>query len=139
MLLAGLGGDGTAACPTTPATQLAAWQFSSQGVVTLPPFQLHGPLPAAAAVRQYIPTADTAPVAAAAAAPAAMAGGLAGAGAGVGVVHHVLQRNVWLLKLYQRVYLAHVSPLSQQLELYRFYTDTLILQHLYDLVMPRVS
>jgi hypothetical protein len=152
MALVGMGGDGTNASPLTPVTHLSAWQFTSLGIVHLPAFQLQGPLPATAPLRQFIPTAEEAPVAGAAGYRAAGDKGAPGGRRGVGayaaagpsaavapMAHHVAQRNVWLLKMYQRVYLAFASPISCRLELYRFYTDTIILQHIYDLVSPKVS
>ena len=152
MALVGMGGDGTNGSPLTPVTHLAAWQFTTLGVVHLPSFQLQGPLPDTAPLRQFLPSADGAPIAGAAGVHAGLRArdtgasgaarrGLAGhpgGGAAAPVVHHVAQRNVWLLKMYQRVYLAFASPISSRLELYRFYTDTIILQHMYDLVSPKV-
>jgi hypothetical protein len=40
--------------------------------------------------------------------------------------------------MYGRVYLAHADAAHNRLELYRFYTDTIILQHVYELVSPKV-
>jgi hypothetical protein len=41
--------------------------------------------------------------------------------------------------MYGRVYLAHADTVGNRLELYRFYTDTIILQHVYELVSPKVQ
>jgi hypothetical protein len=46
--------------------------------------------------------------------------------------------RLWLLKMYGRVYLAHADASCCRLELYRFYTDTIMLQHIYELCSPQV-
>ncbi|KAI8467181.1 MAG: hypothetical protein J3K34DRAFT_523928 [Monoraphidium minutum] len=60
--------------------------------------------------------------------------------------------GVWLLRMYGRVYLAHAARCAPgpggpgggpgsgaRLELYRFYSDTLLLERIYDLVDPQVD
>ncbi|EFJ40813.1 hypothetical protein VOLCADRAFT_99285 [Volvox carteri f. nagariensis] len=44
-----------------------------------------------------------------------------------------------LLKVYGRVYCAHMNRRALRLELYRFYTDTVVLQHTYELFSPNVD
>jgi hypothetical protein len=57
-----------------------------------------------------------------------------------GVPHKQLNpERLWLLKMYGRVYLAHADGGASRLELYRFYTDTIILEHVLDLFSPEVS
>jgi hypothetical protein len=121
---------------------------------------LQGPLPASAAVRQFLPAQSPyqqqplpAPAAAAAAAagqpsrpsnPAAAAAALPqqqqerGVAAGHHAHRNLSPDRIWLLKMYGRVYLAHADTVGNRLELYRFYTDTIILQHVYELVSPKV-
>lgn len=61
------------------------------------------------------------------------------AAGGSGHAHRNLSPEcIWLLKMYGRVYLAHADAAASRLELYRFYTDTIILQHVYELVSPKV-
>jgi hypothetical protein len=119
---------------------------------------LQGPLPASAAVRQFLPAqspyqqqplpAPAAPAAAAgqplrpgnAAAAAATAQQQQDRGAAAGHAHRNLSPDrIWLVKMYGRVYLAHADTVGNRLELYRFYTDTIILQHVYELVSPKVQ
>jgi hypothetical protein len=91
------------------------------------------PLPAAAAQ-------PTRPGASAATAAAQQQQERGGAGEGSGHAHRNLSPDrIWLLKMYGRVYLAHADTASNRLELYRFYTDTIILQHVYELVSPKVQ
>jgi hypothetical protein len=187
--------------PTLVASPvLSSWQFTTAGVLHLPLFELHGPLPASAAAREFM-VGQPEPVAAAAAgapgaprpqwadagaaagaaassgggasapsagppsrsvstvyaslpppgapAPAAGAAGACGAGAGAR-----RSAGVWLLRMYGRVYLAHVAQRGgssmgapsgggggagpAQLELYRFYSDTILLERVYDLVDANV-
>jgi hypothetical protein len=47
--------------------------------------------------------------------------------------------RVRLLKLYGRVYTAHINTPYKQLELYRFYTDSVVLQHVYPLHSQQVD
>lgn len=61
------------------ATQLSAWQFSTAGIVKVPLFELHGPLPATAAVRDYIPSAEDPATADEVASSNSYTGGFAGA------------------------------------------------------------
>jgi hypothetical protein len=57
-----------------------------------------------------------------------------------GVPHKQLNpERLWLLKMYGRVYLAHADAAASRLELYRFYTDTIILEHVLDLFSPEVG
>jgi len=52
---------------------------------------------------------------------------------------HLNPDRLWLLKMYGRVYLAHVDAAACRLELYRFYTDTVILEHVVELFSPQVG
>ncbi|WIA12365.1 hypothetical protein OEZ85_012414 [Tetradesmus obliquus] len=144
---------------TPPQSALAAWQFASHGITQLPLFELQGPLPASAAMRQFLPPTSPyqqqpLPPAAPSPTPAAGAGLAAGtvavaapqqqersaAAGGSGHAHRNLSPEcIWLLKMYGRVYLAHADAAASRLELYRFYTDTIILQHVYELVSPKVQ
>jgi hypothetical protein len=45
----------------------------------------------------------------------------------------------WLLRLYGRVYCAYLCRESLQLQLHRFYTDQVLLQHSYELFSPHVQ
>jgi hypothetical protein len=210
MLIVGGGGGGAGAPPGGPAAQngggapvLSSWQFTTAGIVHLPVFELHGPLPASAAAREFLGSqpdagpggaagaargqalgqqrqqqqqqpqrllwAEVTPVAPPAigsmvpppphAQPAAQQPGAPTLRAGCGVcgacgASEAARRaaGVWLLRMYGRVYLAHVarrggggapdggggSGAGARLELYRFYSDTLLLERLYDLVNPQV-
>ncbi|KIY99368.1 hypothetical protein MNEG_8590, partial [Monoraphidium neglectum] len=211
MLIVGGGGGGAGAPPGGPAAQngggapvLSSWQFTTAGIVHLPVFELHGPLPASAAAREFLGSqpdagpggaagaargqalgqqrqqqqqqpqrllwAEVTPVAPPAigsmvpppphAQPAAQQPGAPTLRAGCGVcgacgASEAARRaaGVWLLRMYGRVYLAHVarrggggapdggggSGAGARLELYRFYSDTLLLERLYDLVNPQVD
>jgi hypothetical protein len=109
---------------------------------------LQGPLPASAAVRQFLPAQSPyqqqplptpAAASAAAAAAAAQQQQQHDRGGAAGHAHRNLSPDrIWLLKMYGRVYLAHADVVGNRLELYRFYTDTIILQHVYELVSPKV-
>ncbi|GBF89904.1 hypothetical protein Rsub_02608 [Raphidocelis subcapitata] len=169
----GGGGGARVASPV-----MASWQFTSAGVLHLPLFELHGPLPAAAAAREFMVGQPDAP--APAPAPAAARQGAVGMGsaapsgggaasapasppatpgpltptppapraaaAGGGDAAAAAARRaaaVWLLRMYGRVYLAHAATrgpgVPPQLELYRFYSDTLLLEKVYDLVDDEVE
>ena len=127
-------------------------------------------LPASAAMRQFLPSTPAAAAAAspaAAAVPpagggilaAAAVGAAAAAGVeggtfvsgrglhqqgqqGLGPPHKQLNPDqIFLLKMYGRVYLAHIdsSSSNSRLELYRFYTDTIILEHVLELFSTQVG
>lgn len=51
----------------------------------------------------------------------------------------VTQQQVKLVKLYGRVYLTYIDRENMRLELYRFYTDTVVLQHTYELFAPQAE
>jgi hypothetical protein len=46
--------------------------------------------------------------------------------------------SVRLLKMYGRVFCAHVSEAARRLDLYRIFTDTVVLQHSYELPSSRL-
>jgi len=83
------------------------------------------------------------PAAAGAAAGAAGAGGGAAAaqqgqaGGTIGMAPgstNGMAPGVWLLKMYGRVYCVALEATAGRLELYRIYTDTVVLQHVYSVV-----
>jgi hypothetical protein len=100
---------------------------------------------AAAATAAHRRSSSTSSILAAAAAGAAAASGGADGSLAVavprvqGVPHKELSPDsLWLLKMYGRVYLAHADAGTSRLELYRFYTDTIILEHVLELFSPEV-
>ncbi|GLI64462.1 hypothetical protein VaNZ11_007734 [Volvox africanus] len=107
---------------------IKAFQFVSSGLVALPPFTAGA---AASALALMGP--------AAAGAAALVAGSPAAAAAVATPPACVAADSLRLLKVYGRVYCAHINRRSLKLELYRFYTDTVVLQHTYELFSPHVD
>lgn len=123
-----------------PTHAAAAGPGPQQQQLPTPPL-----LPSAAPASSRSSTSSTA------SSTAAATGGLLAAGPGgaegtavhqpkpPGVPHKGLSPDrLWLLKMYGRVYLGHVDVLASRLELYRFYTDTIILEHVLDLFTTQV-
>jgi len=164
-----------AAAAAAASPVLSSWQFTTAGVLHLPLFELHGPLPASAAAREFLvnqpdalagasvvlsprrpsqpprtaaspgdpvtPAAPSAPPSRTASSAPSDPLGPAAAGTGAASAAGQRAAGVWLLRMYGRVYLAHVARRGggAQLELYRFYSDTLLLERIYDLVSPEVA
>ncbi|KAG2484707.1 hypothetical protein HYH03_016535 [Edaphochlamys debaryana] len=110
---------------------IKAFQFVSTGLVVLPPFTAGA---AAAAATLMGGGGGT----------AAPAGGLvanspAAAAAVATPPARVAADCLRLIKVYGRVYCAHINRRALKLELYRFYTDTVVLQHTYELFSPHVD
>ncbi|GIL90690.1 hypothetical protein Vretimale_15774 [Volvox reticuliferus] len=110
------------------SSYIKAFQFVSSGLVALPPFTAGA---AASALALMGP--------AAAGAAALVAGSPAAAAAVATPPARVSADSLRLLKVYGRVYCAHINRRSLKLELYRFYTDTVVLQHTYELFSPHVD
>ncbi|GIL46595.1 hypothetical protein Vafri_3562 [Volvox africanus] len=110
------------------SSYIKAFQFVSSGLVALPPFTAGA---AASALALMGP--------AAAGAAALVAGSPAAAAAVATPPACVAADSLRLLKVYGRVYCAHINRRSLKLELYRFYTDTVVLQHTYELFSPHVD
>mmetsp|Transcript_36491 Transcript_36491/g.81224 ORF Transcript_36491/g.81224 Transcript_36491/m.81224 type:complete len:809 (-) Transcript_36491:999-3425(-) len=129
--------------PTSPYLQ--AWQFVSSGLVALPPFIVGaGPAAAAAAALAAGPAALPLPPAPMALPPGLLAGPLppspGSAITASGVVGATgSAERVRLLRLYGRVYCAFFNDSALKLELYRFYTDTVVLQHTYEMLSPAMD
>ncbi|GLC43165.1 hypothetical protein PLESTB_000856200 [Pleodorina starrii] len=109
------------------SSYIKAFQFVSSGLVALPPFTAGA---AASAIALMGPAAGGA---------ALVAGSPAAAAAVATPPARVTADCLRLIKVYGRVYCAHINRRSLKLELYRFYTDTVVLQHTYELFSPHVE
>ncbi|PNW79878.1 hypothetical protein CHLRE_08g370250v5 [Chlamydomonas reinhardtii] len=152
---------------TGGVSYIKAFQFVSTGLVVLPPFTA-GAAASALALMGVPSAAGTAAgigpaggvsvtglglglvsdigggglVGVGSAAVAAV-GGLAASPAAAAAVAtppvRVPPENLRLIKVYGRVYCVHINRRSLKLELYRFYTDTVVLQYTYELFSPHVD
>eukprot|EP00798_Chlamydomonas_sp_ICE-L_P005340 gene5340-12935_t len=135
-------------------TDIQAWQFVSMGLVTLPPFVV-GAGPAATALAPLAFGQVGALPMPLPPAPMVLPPGLLNA---FGGAHHESyhgdsslrgggplfgtsgeKKFMRLLKMYGRVYCAYINKAQSRVELYRFFTDTVVLQHSYEIFSKTVE